>query len=158
MASQLRGLSRDGDDEDVRNLLLEAAKESEARAETLASRLGDDAPSALKNAVANTFSSLPATAQSGHIEEERIVQNLIAGFTMLQASCGMYRALESAAASLGDGQVTELALSATERNTRLATQMFHLVPTRSIIAYNMLTVSEIDPSVNTKYGETSWAD
>lgn len=155
LASQLRDFASDGDDEDVTTLLSAAATQSDTAADALTSMLGNE-PGALKDLAAKALSSLPRAGQLGHIQEERILQNLIAGYTITSSACGMYCALQAAALRAGNGQLEQFAGESIEKNRTLAGSIFHLIPTRAKIAYNMLTVEEIDPSVDTKYGESSW--
>ncbi len=156
VASQLRDLAADGDDDEVRQLLSDAAAQSEKRAEDLEARKDHGGPNALKTIAASLFANVSHTPQIGHLTEERILQNLITGYTMTMSVCGMYRALRAAAAEAGDSAAESFAAEAISSGSSVAGKLFHLIPTRAIIAYNMLTVTEIDLSVETKYGESSW--
>lgn len=156
MSSQLHDLAQEGDDEDVRLLLTEAADECRLHADAWVALLNEGDPGGLKTAAANAGATLSRLAQIGHIQEERIVQNLIAGYAIKLSACGMYHALSAAARIAGMTSVSHRADDAIEQYQATAHKIFHLIPTRAIIAYNMLTVSEIDLAIDTKYGERSW--
>jgi ferritin-like metal-binding protein YciE len=156
--SQLNSVASEGDDDDVKTLLAEAANQARVYADRLAAEFGEPNASTLKTAAANAIAAMPRLAQAGHIQEERTVQNLIAAYTMQMAACGMYRAIEAAAGVAGTASLAQFAVEASAAKSRLAAKLFHLIPTRSIIVYNMLTVSEIDPSVETKYRQASWSE
>ena len=99
--------------------------------------------------LAEMLAMAPKAAQIGHIAEERITQNLIRGFALSKSACAMYRALESAARTARDEQTAELADQLAREEESAAERFWHFLPSRSKIAYNVLTAGEIDPSVET---------
>lgn len=157
--SQLQSMASDGDDDDVKGLLADGARLAHAQGERLAARFAEsDVTVSVKTVTASALAGMQRVAQLGHIQEERTVQNLIAGYSMQMAGCGMYHALEAAARTAGDASTAEIAAHARAEKQALAAKLFHLIPTRSIIVYNMLTVAEVDPSVETKYRQASWSE
>lgn len=147
-----------GDDEEVRAFFAAHADETRAQRERLAERLSElgGAVSTLKAVTATLFSLAPKMAQLPHIVEERTAQNLIAAYTVEAAECAMYEALIACARAAGDEKTTEVASRIQRAAHKAADRFWGFLPSRSLIAYNMLTVSEIDPAVETKVGESSW--
>jgi rubrerythrin len=92
----------------------------------------------------------PKFAQAGRIPEERLVQNLLTAFTAAKSECAMYEVLANVARTDGDSATEALAREIQAEEQRAAEKFFHFLPTRSKIAFNMLTANEIDPSVETK--------
>jgi ferritin-like metal-binding protein YciE len=156
LASQLEELASDtGDDEEVRIALVESAEQARVHADDVAARLDGDSAT-VKDEASRPFASMSKLAHLGHIQEERIVQNLIAGYTAQMAACGNYCALQASATAAADATTARLAAQCIAGKQKLAERLFHFIPTRAIIAYNMLTVNEIDLAIETKYGERSW--
>lgn len=156
--SQYRTFASDGDDEEVKALFAACAQRAEAAGNHLTTLLTakEAHPSTAKTLAANALASMPRAAQLGHISEERTVQNLIAAYTLEKGLAGMYRSLAAAAQAAGHSAVAQVASESLDAADDLAGRLFHLIPTRSIIAYNMLTLTEVDPAVETKYRESSW--
>jgi len=153
--SQLRSFAGEGDDEEVRGLFERHADETRRQHERLAARLEalGGRPSTVKSALAHIFSFAPRLAQAGHQMDERVAQNLVVAFAVENSECAMYEALISVAKYAGDN-VTELLareIQAEEKST--ADKLWHLIPSRAKIAYNMLTASETDPAVETRADE-----
>jgi len=92
----------------------------------------------------------PKLAESGGLLEERTLQNLIVAFTTKKAESAMYEALAATAEAAGDAATARLARGSQKEEAAAAEQLWHFLPSRSKIAYNMLTVTEVDPSVETK--------
>jgi ferritin-like metal-binding protein YciE len=156
--AQLRGFADQGDDDDVKAVFAAHADETRSQCERLTARLrdlGGDA-SALKDATGHAFGVGATAPQIGHIQEERTVQNLILAYTVETSEYAMYEVLGLLARQAGDDVTARLATEIQAEEMRTAQKVFHFLPTRSIIAYNMLTVSEVDTSVATKYREASW--
>lgn len=156
LASQLDELASDtGDDDEVRTALADSAEQSRVHADAVAAHLNGDVEQT-KEGASRLFASMSRLAQLGHIQEERVVQNLIAGYSILMSSRAMYYALQASAKAASDAVIAQLASDCMSAKQNLAERLFHLISTRAIIAYNMLTVNEIDLSIDTKYGERSW--
>ena len=155
---QLRAFSEEGDDDEVNAVFAAHTEETRSQYERLGARLselGGD-PSGIKDAAGRLFSLAPRLIQIAHIQEERTVQKLIIGYTVETLEYAMYDTLAVLAGAVGDDATARLARQIQSEEMRTAQKLFHFLPTRSIIAYNMLTVTEVDPSVETKYREASW--
>jgi ferritin-like metal-binding protein YciE len=153
--SQLRDFASDGDDDEVRNVFAAHAEETSRQHERLSERLRElgGTPSAGKNFLARIFSLTPRAAQLGHIQEERTVQNIIAAYSVETAEQAMYHALILIAEAAGDSRTAALAREIQAEETSTAQKLWHFIPTRSKIAYNMLTIQEIDPAIETKVAD-----
>jgi ferritin-like metal-binding protein YciE len=151
--SQLRSFAHDsGDDFEVQSLFFGHAAETSRQIERLMARLQElgGAPSGAKSSLARFFSSAPKLAQATHRPEERLVQDLIAAFSVENGERAMYEALAATARIAGDAITETLAREIAAEETATAEKIWHLLPSRTKIAFNMLTVGEIDPSVETK--------
>lgn len=153
--SQLRNFASEGDDDEVKAAFANHADELSRQRQRLTQRLQElgGEPSSGKSVVARALSLTPLSAQLGHSQEERTVQNLIIAYTVGSAETAMYQSLRTVAESAGDQQTASLALEMQEKETRTAEKAFHFIPTRSKIAFNMLTVQEIDPAIETKVAD-----
>lgn len=150
--SQLRDFAADGDDDEVKAVFTTHAEETSRQRQRLTERLRElgATPSTGKNMLARILSLTPRSAQFGHIPEERTVQNLIIAYAVESSEQAMYHALISVAEAAGDVRTSALAREIQAEETRTAEKLWHFLPTRSKIAYNMLTVQEIDPAIETK--------
>ena len=156
--TQLREFSSAGDDDDVKQTFADHAEETRTQYERLGAalqRLGGNAGKG-KTLLARAFALTPKSPQIPHIEEERIVQNLVVAYTVEAAECGLYEGLATIAEAGGERETAALARAIQAEEKRAAETIWRFIPTRSIIAYNMLTAGEIDPAVETKVGEASW--
>ena len=145
----------DGDDDEVQSLFAVHADETRAPRERLAARLheiGEDLAPA-KASLASILDLVPHIAQAGHASEERTVQNLIIAYTVEAGECAMYESLAGVARAAGDRATEALARDIQSQERRAADKIFHLLPSRSKIAFNMLTLTEVDPSVETKIAD-----
>ena len=143
------------DDSEVQMLFLGHADETYVQRQRLTDRLqelGGEAPS-LTGASGRTFDWVPQTTSSKQRPEERIVQNLIAAFSMERGECALYESLRQAARVAGDRETEALALRIQAEESSASERVWHFLPSRSKIAYNISTVGEVDPSVETKTGE-----
>ena len=159
--SQLRSFAHEGgDDFEVQALFFAHAAETHRQIERLEARLNQlgGNPSGGKSFLAHLFSFVPKVGQATHLPEEKLVQNLIAAFSVENGERAMYEALAVTARSAGDGITEALAREIAAEETAMAEKIWHFFPSRSKIAFNMLTVGEIDPSVETKVGENRILD
>ncbi len=150
--TQFRSCSKDGDDAEVQGFFESSANRAAVHAEALENRLAalDSAEHRGSNFLADMLAMAPKAAQLGHIAEERIAQNLMTGFSLSKSARAMYVALHSAAGAARDEQTAELASRFATEEENTAEQFWHFLPSRSKIAYNVLTAGEIDPSVETR--------
>lgn len=152
---QLRSFANDvSDDEEVQFVFADHADETRVQADRLTAHLAslgtDEEPG--KTLLATLMNVAPKFAQAGHTPEERLVQNLIAAYCIESGESAMYEALAYVARDAGDFATEALAREIQEEERRAAEKIFHFLPTRSKIAFNVLTADEIDPAVETKAG------
>jgi ferritin-like metal-binding protein YciE len=151
--SQLRSFANDvRDDFEVQALFFSHAAETHQRIEKLTFRLQElgGSTSGAKSSLAHFFSFVPKIAQAGHVPEERIVQNLIAAFSVANGKRAMYEALAAAAGTGADTTTEVLARETAAEESAIAEKIWRLLPSRSKIAFNVLTAGEIDPSIDTR--------
>jgi ferritin-like metal-binding protein YciE len=91
-------------------------------------------------------------AEIGHTPEEQLVQNLITAYCVETGECAMYEALAVSARTAGDSETEALAREIQAEEVRAAEKIFRFLPSRSKIAFNVLTAGELDPAVETKVG------
>ena len=143
------------DDDELRLLFLSHADQTYVQRQLLTDRLrqpGTEPPS-LRSIPVQSFSSFPRESAAKQPAEERILQNLITAFSVETSECAMYEGLVQMARRAGDFETETLALRIQAEERTTADRIWHLLPSRSKIAYNMLTVGEVDPSVETKTQE-----
>lgn len=152
---QLRSFASEGDDEEVQLVFSEHADETRLQYDRLKARLA-----ALGETEAESTSVLsslpdfaPQFAQAGDRVEERLIQKLITAFCVENGECALYEALATVALALGDDVTETLAREIQAEERRAADKIFRFLPTRSKIAFNMLTLDEIDLAVETKAAE-----
>jgi len=152
LETEFRSCSKDGDDAEVQSFFESSALRAVAHTEALENRLAalNRTEHEGSHLLARVLAMAPKAAQKGHIAEERITRNLINGFSLSKSACAMYRALQSAAGVAGDEQTAELASRLAAEEEIAAEQFWHFLPSRSKIAYNLLTAGEIDPAVETR--------
>jgi ferritin-like metal-binding protein YciE len=150
--TQFRGSSKDGDDAEVQNYFESSANRADVHAQLLESRLAalNGTEHRGRNVLAGMLAMAPKAAQIGHIPEERLTQNLMKGFSLTKSACAMYLALQSAARVAADEQTADLAHQLGEEEAAAAEHFWRFLPSRSKIAYNVLTAGEIDPAVETR--------
>lgn len=150
--SQYENFAKEGDDEEVLAAFRAHAAETRTQYERLVAHLeglGGSASSA-KSFMAHLFGPQPKSPLSGHGQEERTVQNLITAFTIEGGECAMYETLAAIAMAAGDSATESLAREIQAEEKQAAEKFWQFIPTRSKIALNVLTLSEIDPAVETK--------
>jgi ferritin-like metal-binding protein YciE len=150
--AQLRGFAKDGDDADVQTAFLSHAEQTRTQMERLGERLQalGGTPSTASNSFAQLFDLTPKPVPLGDGAEGRVAQNLMMAFAIEKSECAMYEALASVAAAAGDSTTETLARDIQAQETAAADQLWHFIPTRAKIAFNMLTAGEIDPAIETK--------
>ena len=151
--SQFRSFAQDVvDDFEVKTLFFGYDAGTHQRIEKLTARLQElgGSTSGTKSSLAHLFSFVPKLAQAKHAPEERIVQNLIAAFSVANGKCAMYEALATTAGTAADTTTEALAREIAAQDSATAEKIWHFLPSRSKIAFNVLTAGEIDPSIDTK--------
>ena len=153
--AQLLAFAQDGDDDEVRQAFAAHAGESQKQCLHLEERLeqiGGNAQPAARSLAARSH-LLDVTLAP----EERIVQNLIAAYTEEAAECALHQAMTELARAAGDDATAGLSRVIQTEAHRAADKFWSFIHSRSIIAFNILTIGEVDPAVETKVGEVSWS-
>lgn len=150
--TQLQGFAREGDDDEVKALFATHAEETRRQYGRLTARLHElgGSPSTAKSFLAHVFGLAPKPAQVGHQPQERTTQKLITAFAVENSECAMYEALSAAAEAAGDDATEALAREIQAEEKQTADKVWRFIASRAKIAFNLLTVAETDPSVNTK--------
>lgn len=152
---QLRDFAdTENDDAEVRDLFLERAAESRVQQDKLSERLEALGGAAGRKTGFSTLVDGEAHVPRGtHAPEERSLAQLIAGYTAETGLLAFYEALAMFARAANDPETEGLAREMQNQGRITAEKIWHFLPTRSKIAFNMLTVSEIDPAVETKMAD-----
>jgi ferritin-like metal-binding protein YciE len=150
--TRLRGFAEEGDDVEVHAAFLTHADETRLQHERLAARLEalGGATSSVKGFFEQLFALVPKFTQVGHSADERLVQNLVIAFAIEQSECAMYEALATVAVAAGDAGTEQLAREIQAQESAAAGKLWRFIPSRSKIAFNLLTAGEIDPAIETK--------
>lgn len=150
--TQLRSFAQQGDDDEVQAAFLTHADQTRTQHERLARRLEQlgGTASTVKTIFVDLYERAPKLSQAGHIAEERVVQDLIAAFTIETGESAMYEALATAALAAGDSQTERLARELQSEARQSAGVIFRFIPSRSKIAFNIVTPHEVDPAIDTK--------
>ncbi len=153
--TQLWAFSREGDDAEVQDAFAAHARETEVQGKRLTERLKElgGSPSTAKGLLAHLFGVSPKAAQLTHTVEERLAQNLVIAYAVEASECAMYEALAGVARAAGDASTERLAREIQEEERRTAEKLWSFIPSRSKIAFNLLTAGEMDPSVDTKMAD-----
>lgn len=153
--TQLLEFSREGDDAEVQAAFASHAQETQLQYGRLAARLEQlgGSPSAGKSLLAHIFGMAPKMAQVTHTLEERTAQNLVIAYSVEASECAMYEALASVAAAAGDAATERLAREIQEEERRAADKVWSFLPSRSKIAFNMLTAWQTDPAIATRMAD-----
>ncbi len=149
--TQLRGFAKDATNQDARSAFLLHADETRQQYEALTARLkalGGE-PSVLKSVLAHLFNSAPALAQTGHIEAERTVQDLMMAFAVENAEVAMYESLSIAAEAAGDHQTVTLARKIQAQEKATAEKVWSLIAPCAKEAYVAVRAAgdEVNPVV-----------
>jgi ferritin-like metal-binding protein YciE len=150
--TQLRSFAEQGDDDEVQAAFRTHAGQTRIHYERLTHRLEElgGRPSAAKTAIAELYGVAPKLSLAGQIAEDRIVENLISAVTIETGACAMYQALATVASAAGDSATERLAREIQSEERHTADLLFRFIPSRSKIAFNVVTPHEIDPAIDTK--------
>jgi ferritin-like metal-binding protein YciE len=150
----LRAFAREGDDEEVQAVFARHADQARLRCETLQVQIAElESKTAPTTQSPHILPALPKLTQGGHVAEEQLVKNLIACYSIQVSACAMYEVLSAVASAAGDESTRNLAQRFQAELAQSAQQIWRLIPSRSKIAYNVLTVGEIDPAIATRAAE-----
>lgn len=153
--SQLLAFAKEGDDEEVQGAFRSHAQETRVQAARLTKRLDElgGSPSTAKGLLAHVLGVSPKAAQLTHTPDERLAQNLVMAYTVEMSECAMYEALACVAKVCGDAATERLAREIQEEERRTAEKVWSFIPSRSKIAFNLLTAWEMDPAVETRMAD-----
>ena len=153
--TQLWAFSREGDDSEVQAAFATHAQETQLQLRRLTARLEElgGTPSTAKGMLAHIFGVSPKAVQITHTPDERLAQNLVMAYAVEASECAMYEALAVVAQKAGDSVTEQLAREIQEEERRTAEKVWAFIPSRSKIAFNMLTAGEMDPAVETRMAD-----
>lgn len=155
--TQLRAFAGEGSDEEVQGAFAAHAGMTHSQLERLTARLnslGSSSPSAAKTFLAHLFALTPRTEQIGHQQEERTMQNLVAAYTAAQSESALYEALQAAAEAAGDEDTQQLAQNLQAEEQDAAAHFWGFLRSRTKIAFNLLTIAEVDPVLNPRASQS----
>ena len=138
--SQLRGMSKEGDDPAAHALFQQHAEETRSQIDRLTARLAalGESPSTMKSFMAHMFAFAPKTAQMGHDEAERVTQNLMMAYAVEHSEIAMYEALATAAAAAGDQTTASLAREIQAEEQRTADKVWAMIPSAANMSLSKL--------------------
>lgn len=142
-----------GDDDEVRSLFEASAVSAVSNGQRVRLRLEElGAASDATNVQQpdDVLQAAPQIGQNARGVEERVLHNLMFTSAEKAGQCALYKSLGATAAVIGDSATAILAKEIEESERKILEGVGHLLPSRSKIAFNMLTVSEVDPAVETK--------
>ena len=150
---ELDAFASDGDDDEVERAFHDGSEECRLRAEALTAKIRQlDAEAGEKNPHVRT-SGNAARGSSSEVLEERIAQNAAAAYTFEAGQCARYEMLASIAHAAGDDELEVLTRKLQAQARDAAEKFWKFLASRAMIAFNMLTVSEVDPAVETKVAD-----
>lgn len=155
--TQLRDFAAaEDDDQEVQDAFANHAEQTRFQQQRLSDRLdqlGEHPGNQVRGDFASLLNVAPQIVQSGNIVEERTLQNLIVSYTVELGECALYETLAAVAHAAGDNITEALARQIQMEERATAEKLWHFLPSRSKIAFNMLTISELDPAVETKLAD-----
>ncbi|MGC2657609.1 MAG: DUF892 family protein [Bryobacteraceae bacterium] len=148
--TQLRTFAKEGSDDEVHGAFLAHADATHSQIEQLNGQLENlgGSSSTAKDFLAHLTALAPRAEQIGHSDEERITQNLIVAYTGAHGESAMYEALQAAAEAAGDDETQQLAQTFQQQEQAAASQFWSFLRSRAKIAFNLLTIEEVNPALN----------
>jgi ferritin-like metal-binding protein YciE len=139
--TQLRGMSKEGDQPEVQQLFVQHAEETRNQYERLTTRLEalGGSPSTFKSFLANFFGAAPKAAQVGHEPAEKASQDLMIAFAVENSEIAMYEALATSAEAAGDTVTAQLARDIQQEERRTAEKVWSLLAPVSREAFRRVT-------------------
>jgi ferritin-like metal-binding protein YciE len=147
-----RGISVDPE---AQSAFTERADRSRAHQNSLAKRLADlgGEQGNGKSGFVSLAEITPKITELAHPPEELVLQYLLTAYTIDAGGCAMYEALATVAHAANDN-ITETLLRDIQAEERAAAEkIWRFLSSRSKIAFNMLTVNEVDPAIETKMAD-----
>lgn len=142
--TQLRGMAKEGDNEQVHRMFTQHADETRTQYEMLTSRLErmGGSPSTLKSFLAHLFGLSPKTAQMGHDEADRVTQNLMMAYSVEQSEVAMYESLATVAQQAGDDQTVALAREIQAQEKATGDLVWSVIAPNARMAFEKLAQGE----------------
>lgn len=148
LATQLRVLSDNGDDGEVRDFLLRQADTAASERDRLLQATAGESDS--NRLGVELASKIPLAPFLERTQEEKILDALLVAFSALNVKRAMLTGLRAAADKAGDTDIGKFAADAAASAAQATSEAWRFIPSRSKIALNVLTAGEIDPAVETK--------
>ena len=145
---EFRSLVPEGDDEDVQKFFLQQADLASDEAEFFLNYSGGEVDGT--SDLSELVTQIPLALATARISEERILQGIIAVFTALNAKRAAFAGLRQVALKTGVSDLARAAAKVEAQAEEASGRAWHFLPSRSKIAFNMLTLDEVDPAVDTK--------
>lgn len=149
--SRFLAFAQRGDDAEVQGAFQACASQARLHHQRLSARvesLGETA-SSVKGFFDELFSANPRLGRPDS-DEESVVDSLVRAFAMQQGQSAIYEVLANAAVAAGDSETETLARAIQADESASAAKLWHFLPSRSKIAFNLSTAGEIDPAIETK--------
>ena len=139
--TQLQAFSKEGDQEEAKQLFAQHAVETKQQYQMLTNRLEalGGSTSAMKGFLATVFGVAPKAAQIGHDESERVTQNLMMAYAVENSEVAMYEAMAVAASQAGDTETEQLARTIQKQEQQTADKVFAMIPVMSRRSYDKLS-------------------
>lgn len=144
MEREFRSRSESGDDSEVTSYLTTQADHAATEADMLLDLAAGDIA---EGESGGWLLRLPIAIAPARVVEEQTMFSLIFAFSALNAKRASFAVLLQL---IKDSVLQQNLSEASGKASEAAAFAFHLLPTRSKIAFNMLTPNEIDPSVETR--------
>lgn len=150
--TELRNLAAQGDDDEVQGAFREAADRGLRHQELLRAQLSilTASPSIAPEFSVAFLDWSFLNFEGVRVEEERTAKNLIRAYGLTNAGCALYAGLSTYLEGTREAEIRSLASEFQGDYREAAERIFRFIPSRSKIAFNMLTISETDPAVETK--------
>ena len=87
------------------------------------------------------------------VVEEEILRDVIQGFVLERENAAYLEVLLNATGDERDDAFSSFLTEEQQRSSNSASELRHLLASRAKIAFNMCTVNEVDPSVETKLAD-----
>jgi rubrerythrin len=146
------GFSEQGDDAEVQSAFRTYAADAVRHVSRVAGRLEELHEIAHpKSSVLERVSTIvPELTQMDHLPEEKLLQNLLSAFAVCNGQRALYELLACRARAENDSDTEDLAREIQLQKSRMGEMVWHWIPTRAKIAFNLLTADEVDPSIETR--------
>jgi rubrerythrin len=144
--------SEQGDDSEVQSAFQSQAEHASRHRSSLAARLEDlrERAEPQKSALEQVSGIVPELTKFDHLPEEKLLQNLLTAFAFSNAQCAFYEFLACRAHAENDSSTEQLARELQQVQRGVAEMVWHWIPSRAKIAFNLLTADEVDPAIETR--------